>query len=133
MLSLFPQILFLQPIGLTLIRIAAGITFLWLAQFYYMERAEVSRVRVPILKHTPQWLLILGSIILLATGAALIVGYLTQLAAIFGAIAALKSAVFDHRYPQAIPLSRTASLLLLAVCLCLLVSGAGAFAFDLPL
>ncbi len=144
MLSLFPQILFLAPLGTAIIRIAAGITFLYLAHFYFYDREAVSRTRVPVIGQVPQWLLIVGSIIMLGTGAALVVGAWTQLAALIGAVAALKCSIFAKRYPVAVPLSTATSLLLLAITLCLLVSDAGAFsisvgglsfrtAFDLPL
>ena len=53
--------------------------------------------------------------------------------ALLGALIALKSSVWGHRYPRYFVLSRVTSLLLLVVCISLLLSGAGALAFDLPL
>ncbi len=144
MLSLFPQILFLAPAGTTLIRIAAGLAILYTGWMFYENRHAIARERFPLIGTCPPWLSMLGSTIYIVIGTLLVVGAWTQLAAIFGALVALKSVIFAKRYVSVMPLSRAASLLLLAMMLSIVVSGAGAFslsiggtsvrtAFDLPL
>lgn len=133
MLSIFPQILFLSPAGLALIRVAAGLAIFYTAWEFYDKRHMISQERLIIIGTCPVWLTVVGSFAYLVIGALLTVGLYTQLAALLGAIIALKSAMFAKRYARIIPLPRSASLLLLAIMLCLVVSGAGAYAFDLPL
>lgn len=132
MLSLFPQILFLAPLGITLLRVASGLTFLWLAYFHGAGRHELSGIRFPVVGRGA-WIVWMAIIFEVAIGVALIVGIYTQLAALLGAVAAIKFLIWRARYPQFFILTRDTSALLLVICLCLLVSGAGAFAFDLPL
>ena len=132
MLSLFPQILFLEPVGITLLRVAAGLVFLYLAYWHSQRVRELSDVRFIIIGKGA-WI-VYGAIFFEAVvGAALIAGYLTQLAALIGAVMALKCLIWRGRYPQFFPLERAASFMLLAICLSLIVTGAGSYAFDLPL
>ena len=133
MLSLFPQILFLAPAGTALLRIAAGITFIYWGYFYWTHLSDISGERLPIVGEVPAWLVSIGALLSAATGVLLLVGLWTQAAAIVGALGALKSIVLGKRYPEVFPFPRSASLLLLVICLSLVVSGAGAFAFDFPL
>lgn len=65
-------------------------------------------------------------------GAMLLFGYYVQYAALAGVIGIGISLIIPSLFP-AKRLSRTTSILLLAICASLLLSGAGAFAFDLPL
>lgn len=132
MLSLFPQILFLAPLGISLLRVAAGIAFLSLAYWHLGKKNDLRRVEF-IVVGKGAWIVYTAILFEAVTGAALFAGYATQLAAIFGALMALKSLIWRKRYPQFFPLDRAASALLLVICLSLIVSGAGGFAFDLPL
>ena len=79
------------------------------------------------------WIPVLTALVELIVGGALIAGAYTQLAAIAGAMLALKYFIWKRRYPHFFPLSRSASALLFVICLSLIVTGAGAFAMDLPL
>jgi len=132
MLSLFPQLLFLAPTGTSLLRIAAGLTYLFLAYWHGKKIRELSDVKF-IVVGKGTWIIYVAILFEGITGALLFTGYLTQAAAIAGALMALKSLIWSKRYPQFFPLNRAASALLLAICLSLIVSGAGSFAFDLPL
>ena len=132
MLSLFPQILFLEPVGITLLRVTAGAIFLYLAYWHSQRTSELSRVPFIIIGKGA-WI-VYGAILFEgAVGATLLIGYLTQLAALLGALMALKYLIWRGRYPQFFPLDRAASFMLLAICLSLMVTGAGSYAFDLPL
>ncbi|HEY4517005.1 MAG TPA: DoxX family membrane protein [Candidatus Paceibacterota bacterium] len=132
MLSLFPQILYLAPLGITLLRIAAGLTFLSLAYFHVMRSRELSTIRFPVVG-SGAWIVWLAIIFETLIGVALVLGIYAQLAALLGAVAAIKLLIWRKRYPQFFTLTRHTSALLLVICLCLVVSGAGAYAFDLPL
>lgn len=132
MLILFPQLLFLSPLGATLLRIVAGGVFLSLAWDHWRRRDELAVVDFIVVGHG-RWIPITAAAIELVVAMGLAVGAYAQLAAIGGALLALKGIVWHGRYPQFFPLSRTANVLLFAVCLSLVVTGAGAFAFDLPL
>ncbi len=132
MLSLFPQILFLAPLGLALLRLAAGLTFFGIACSRAGRHTALAEVRFPVVG-SGAWIVWLAIIVEGGVGVALIAGAYTQLAAVFGALLAIKSLAWHKRYPQLFPLEQLPTALLLAICLSLVVSGAGAFALDLPL
>jgi uncharacterized membrane protein YphA (DoxX/SURF4 family) len=132
MLSVFPHILFLSPFSATLLRAAAGIIFLMLAWNHCTRRKELSDVPF-IVVGRGGWIPLLASTLETLVGIALIAGVYTQVAALVGALLALKSFVWHRQYPQFFPLSRTTAALLFVICVSLLVTGAGPFAFDLPL
>ncbi len=132
MLSLFPQLLFLSPLAATLLRISGGGVLLFLAWDHWRRRSELATIDF-IIVGRGAWIPLAGALVELIVAAGLILGLYTQAMAIGGALLALKSIIWSGRYPQFFPLSRAASILLLAVCLSLIATGAGAFAFDLPL
>lgn len=132
MLSLFPQILFLSPIGTTLLRVTAGLVFLLMGWKHYKNRDALSTMQFIVIGGG-LWIPMVTAFVEVAVGITLTLGIYTQAAAIVGAAIALKSVVWKGRYPAFFPLSRTASVLLLVISLSLIMSGAGAFAFDLPL
>lgn len=133
MLSLFPQILFLAPLGTALIRIAAGIVILYTAYTVFTHEEAFTKERLPVVGHAPAWLLSLGAFITLVDGVLITIGLFTQAAAILGFLIAIKIALFNRKHAALMPLSIGTALLLAIMCLSLIVSGAGAFAFDLPL
>jgi uncharacterized membrane protein YphA (DoxX/SURF4 family) len=79
------------------------------------------------------WIIWLAVIVEAAVAAGLFFGYYTQIAALVGALTALKQIVWRGKYPSFFWLTRSAAFLLLIICLSLLLTGAGAFAFDIPL
>ena len=133
MFSLFPQILFLEPAGIALLRVTAGMYLIYIGYSLWSERREVAQERFPIIGHIPEWLSMIAAALQTALGILLIVGAWTQLAALLASIVALKCIVYARRYKKIIPLDRAASILLLAIFLALVVMGPGALAFDLPL
>lgn len=133
MLSLFPSLLSYQFFAITLIRVAASLALLYVAYRYARERGEIARTRLPLVGHVPEWLTLLGALVVLCCGVLMLVGLYTQAAAIVGMIVALKLVAFARKYPHLVPLSAGAGALLFIMCLSLLFFGAGAFAFDLPL
>ena len=133
MLTLFPGLLFLAPLGVTLIRIAAGLTFIYMAYRIMTTREEIGATKLPVVGYPSGWLIWLSMLIVLATGILLTLGMWTQAAAIAGMIISIKHWVGGKRYAAIVPLSRSSYVLLFAICLSLLISGAGAFGVDLPL
>lgn len=133
MLSLFPQILWLAPFSLTLLRFGTGISFIYVGYILIARRIELSKIQLPIIRHPALWMLWVSGIITELIGLALLVGYGTQLAAIVGMIIALKHVSLSKRYGALRPLARSTYMLLFLMCLSLLISGAGPFGFDLPL
>lgn len=132
MLNTFPDLLTYSFFAPTLIRIAVAISFAGIAYAVYTRRDEIARISFPIIGKAP-WLAPLSALIHALIAVALFAGYYTQVAALLGALSALKQAYFAKQYPRAIPLCRAEYILLVFMCLSLLLSGAGATALDLPL
>jgi uncharacterized membrane protein YphA (DoxX/SURF4 family) len=131
MLNPFPALLlpFLAP---ALLRLAAAAVFGYLVVTQWSMRDTIAQTRFPVVG-SGMWIVYVTTVLECAVALSFIFGYYTQWGAILGALFALKYAVWGKRYAGVFPISRTASLLLLAVCLSLLLSGAGAFGQDLPL
>lgn len=132
MLSLFPQILFLAPFSATILRVSAGVAFLLVAWIHMSKREELSRVDFFVIGHGA-WIPVFAALLEFAIATALVAGIYTQLAALFGALVALKSFIWKRRFSEMFPLSQPTSALLFVICISLVFTGAGAFAFDLPL
>lgn len=135
MLSVFPQLLFLSGIGVTLLRIAVGMYFLYLAYLVAIKRDEFSRISYPVVGLMPPWAMLIASFISAMLAGMLIVGFWTQVVALFGILMTLKLLILPRRLLAPITASfpRSTAFLLLVLCVSLVVMGAGAFAFDLPL
>lgn len=132
MLNPFPELLVYSFFAPTIIRVAAALAFFYLATLHYKRREEIGRTHFVVVG-AHGWVVWVMIVFEAAVGLALLLGYYVQIAALLGALAALKSLIWKRRYPQAFPLSNVASFLLLVICLSLLLSGAGALAYDLPL
>lgn len=132
MLSLFPQILFLAPFSATLLRLTAGLVFLYLAYSHYRNRRAVAE-ELSSLVGAAGTITLLYCLIEFAIAAAFIAGAWTQLAALVGFIVALKVLLLRKSLRELKPLSPLSYGLLAVICLSLVLTGAGAFAFDLPL
>jgi uncharacterized membrane protein YphA (DoxX/SURF4 family) len=112
MLSLFPQLLFLSFFAPTLIRIAVGVSLMYLAWYRIADSSLMHRA------------LALLEIVL---AAALLIGLWTQVAALIATLLLLVLLSRSQRLPHS-------TLILLAImAVTLVVTGPGAFAFDLPL
>ncbi|HEV3245504.1 MAG TPA: hypothetical protein VG102_04045 [Candidatus Paceibacterota bacterium] len=133
MLSLFPGLLFLAPLATAMLRVAAGLTFIYIAYRMVVARDEISRARVIIVGHIRGWMVWTSALVTLAVGILLCIGLWTQGAAIVGMLIALKHGLGVRSYSSILPLSGVAYFLLFVICLSLLFSGAGAFSIDLPL
>jgi len=114
MLSLFPELLFLAPLAAFVIRIATGLTLVYMAS----KHITVSTTAVRTLG------VVEGIAALL-----LIAGAYTQAAALAGIVIVL----FSLFAPSYRTLPRSTLILLAILALSLIVTGAGPFAVDLPL
>lgn len=132
MLSVFPDVLFLAPVGAFLLRVTAGFIFVYLAYFYFTQRGKLGQIRFPIVG-AGVWIPVLVGIWTALTGAGLLLGLYAQIAALMGALTALKFLVWKRSWGDMFPLERTTSILLLVVCISVFLTGAGPFGFDLPL
>lgn len=126
----FPQLFFLAPMYVPiLLRLAAGLVFLFIAWHTYSRRDEIAEIQLPVVGKAT-WAVWFAFVVEIAIGLSLLLGYYAQIGAIAGALAGLKFAILKRRIGGYAPISRTASLLLFIICLALLFTGAGGFAFD---
>jgi uncharacterized membrane protein YphA (DoxX/SURF4 family) len=133
MLNPFPELLYLSPFFAPLIlRVTIGLLFLYSGYIQWQRRDSISKMRFPVVGGGiwVSWLLITFHALF---GFLLIVGLYTQVAALFGILGGIKGLILKHRYPELIPIPRSAILLSLAMLVSILLTGAGAFAFDIPL
>lgn len=133
MLNPFPTLLIYGVIAPLLIRVTLGALLLYLSAEHFRSRREIAHLvstLVGKLSKGTGWYL---AGIELITGAALVVGLYTQIAAIVVIVLALKCLMVKQSLKVLSPLSRSTYLLMIVMALSLLLSGAGAFAFDLPL
>jgi len=114
-------------------RVVAGLYLIYIGYTFWNERAALARERFPIIGHMPEWLSTIAAFLNVAIGVLLVVGAWTQLAALLGAIVAIKSILFAKKYEKIIPFPRSTNILLLSILLALIFTGAGALAFDWPL
>jgi len=116
-----------------LLRVAAAISFAYMAWYLWQERERFNGLPAPIVGYLRPWMVTVGEIVTAIVAIFLLVGAWTQGIAILGALAVIKQLIFYSRYKDVYPYTRSSYWLLLCICLMLLVTGAGAFAFDLPL
>jgi uncharacterized membrane protein YphA (DoxX/SURF4 family) len=133
MLSLFPQILFLAPLSITLLRVSAGLLFAYLAYYHLSNRQTVSQELSRYVGGAGGFLALLYAVVEIAVGGALVAGALTQLAGLVGFVVALKVLILWKMTHGMNPISRLSYALLAVISLSLVFSGAGALALDWPL
>jgi len=135
MLSLFPELLAFDLVGVSLLRITVGLFFLSFGWKLMGARPEPAAEAVEQGEDgsstTPTPPRTLGALDILI-GALLTVGLYTQGAAIAGIVLALSHASFARTH-QALLRDPLLWHLIALICLALLVLGPGLFAFDLPL
>ena len=134
MLSIFPFLFNFSFFGPTIIRLVAALIFvLGGYQKTFTRKTEwVAHFESAGIKSAGQIILIVGILELIA-GGFLLVGFLTQAAALVLAIISLAYIILKIKKPAALPNKVSFYLLLLAINLSLLLTGPGALAFDWPL
>ncbi len=133
MLNPFPHLLVFSFFAPTLLRLAVAGVFFYLAIFHLKNHKTVAREISVIDYSVALWLSGLFTLVEGAVAVFLLVGFLTQIAALVGAIICLKIFFIKRGLRHISPLSHLAYILLAIICLSLLMTGAGAFAFDVPL
>lgn len=131
MLNPLPDLLIFSFFAPTILRVAAACIFFSLAVAHIKRRDEIAVLPFPIVSGT--WIAYAAAGIELVVGFALFFGAYTQVAAMLGLLGAFKHFVWRRTYPAFFVLSRSTSVLLMAILFSLLITGAGAFAVDLPL
>jgi len=132
MLSDFPQLLAYGFFAPTVLRVAAAAVFFYLAYYHFTHKEQIAHTSFPVVGEGV-WIAWFAVVVEFAVAMALLLGWHTQVAAVFGVVMSFKQLFWHGKYPGFFALSRSASFLLLVVCASLLVSGAGALAQDLPL
>ena len=89
MLNPFPELLVYGFFAPTLLRIAAGLVFLYIAYKHYTRREMFAEIDFPLVGRGV-WIVWFAIFVEAAVGAMLVFGYYTQIAALLGAIAAAK-------------------------------------------
>ena len=133
MLNTFPQLLTYGFFAPTVLRILIAVSFFYIAYAQTSRRKEIAELKIKIIGHVDQTMVLISSLLITLTGIALFVGWHTQIAAIVGILIALKHAIYAKKYPRLIPLCRLEYIYIIVILLTLLISGAGALAMDVPL
>ncbi len=132
MLNVFPGLLTYGFFAPTLLRIAAAIVLFYLAYNHYTQREHIARTHFPVFG-AKTWIAWVAIFVDVVVGLGLFFGAWTQVAALLGALIALKYGIWYGKYPSYFVLPRSTAFLLCIVCLSLMLTGAGAMAFDVPL
>lgn len=133
MLTFFPDLLVFRFFTPTILRVTAGLVFVYLAWYHAKHRKETSH-EIPLVGHEMAvWAV--GVLILaeLGVGVTLFLGYATQVSALIGTALSFKASIFSRTLRHLSPFSRLSYILLGVICLTLILTGGGAFAMDLPL
>ena len=134
-LSLFPSLFTYQLLGVFMIRVALGFTFvrLWHVGVKYHKEEQLESLNKMGLRPAGLFAWII-SFVKLVGGLLLVIGLWTQGAALATGIMMLVASVIKLYKPDLLPRHKFGFCFLLAiVSFALLFLGAGAFAFDLPL
>lgn len=132
MLSIFP-IQFLAPLALLLLRLCVGIIFIYLSATHIRHRHTLQKEFI--FRFFPYGLFVVWylSVWECIIGILLIIGFLTQIAALCGALVSFKMCILHKRFTNPLIPQRITYILLTVCFLSLFIMGAGAFAIDLPL
>ncbi len=134
MLNPFPELLTFSFFAPTLLRVAVGLVFAYLAWHHFSaRRACAGEIEMFVSRSLAGGLCTIYALIEALVALGLVIGLYTQVAALVGAVITLKILVLKRSFHQTAPLSRTAYALVCIICISLLVTGAGAYALDLPL
>src|SRR6266566_1685131 len=100
MLSLFPPLLWLAPLGTTLLRVAVGVTFVIMVYQMYKQSKRMTEISLPMLGKPYEWLILFAAVIIGLVGVSLIVGLLTQLMALLGMLIVIKRTYLRKYYQE---------------------------------
>lgn len=134
MLNPFPELLTYSLLAPLILRLVAGVTFIDLGLFVLKGEKDrwltsFKALRIP---RAEMAVKIFGYLEII-TGAMLVLGLYTQIAALILTIITFFEAYIEYKEPVILKRNLIFYILLLTITLSLLFSGAGAFAIDLPL
>ena len=133
-LNVFPNLLTYSELAPFILRLVVGIIFLELGYLKLGKEKSAWDMFFQTIHFKPSYVFVaLLAIVEIVSGAFLVVGYLTQIAALVMAIILFAEAYVELRDGTLLKRDIVFYTLLLVICLSLLLTGAGAFAFDLPL
>jgi uncharacterized membrane protein YphA (DoxX/SURF4 family) len=134
MLSVFPNLLTYSQLAPFILRVIVGVIFLELGYLKLGKEKSAWNMFFQTIHFKPSHIFVaLLATIEIVSGAFLVVGYLTQVAALVMAIILFAEAYVELRDGALLKRDIVFYTLLLVICVSLLLTGAGAFAFDLPL
>ncbi len=132
MISLFPQLFSYDFFAPTILRIMLGIIFIIYGFGKFMKPGMAEKIFFTAgIRPVKLWVKVIATLELIS-GLLLIIGFLTQLAAILTSLI-LIGAILKVRIKMGFMRGYDFELLLLVVSLSLLLLGPGAFAIDFPL
>ncbi len=133
MLNLFPQFLNYSFFAPFVLRVAVAFVFFFLGSLHVRYRADVARELSLFNHQIARWAAHAFGVIEYVIAVALLFGFETQLAALFGLVVCLKVVLIKRGLRHISPLSHLTYVLVMVVCVSLLMTGAGAFALDVRL
>lgn len=134
MLSVFPNLLAYEQLAPFILRLVVGIIFLELGYLKLGKEKSAWNMFFKTIHFKPSHIfVVLLATIEIVAGSFLVVGYLTQAAALVMAVILFAEAYVELRDGTILKRDIVFYTLLLTICLSLLFTGAGAFSFDLPL
>ncbi|HAO64470.1 TPA: hypothetical protein DCQ44_00630 [Candidatus Taylorbacteria bacterium] len=134
MLSVFPNLLTYQLLAPFILRVVVGIIFLELGYLKLGKEKSAWNMFFETIHFKPTQLFVtLLAVIEIVSGAFLVVGYLTQVAALVMAVILFAEGYVELKDGALLKRDIVFYTLLLVICISLLLTGAGTLAFDLPL
>lgn len=133
MLNPFPELLSLSFFAPLILRAVVGLLFVRIGTRYLTDDTSIEDTLNDIGLRPGRVLGRVLGFVQLAGGIMLVLGFLTQIAALVLAFVTVGGFALKQSRPDSLPYSRSFYLLITAVLLALLILGAGAFAIDIPL
>lgn len=133
MLNPFPQLLVYGFFAPALLRVTVAIVFFCMSLHFMRARKQMAGTPAPFIGKPGVALVIFSALVYLALGLTLFFGWETQIAALIGILASLKSIWLARTWKAWAPYARSTYILIAVICFSLVLTGAGALAMDLPL
>lgn len=138
MLNVFPELLALEVLGITILRLLIGFVLAYIGLItmgarrmdFVTELQVHDSMRNYNFHRTLPWIL---GLVELITGAFIVVGFLTQIMALISAYLFINMGLIEKFVGKVLNYPTIFNVVMIVISLTLVVFGAGAFAIDLPL